>query len=569
MNTNWDLLIENHFSKKEKEDEKLSLSFLMESIGEVLAEMPDLRTPIMERMGSPMSVSYDGIPEPPLTELGWNKLETDEGTEVSGEQRALLENYLKNIAPGGDLTAKIKALDSFYESGFNQIESEKTNEMISKTLSYLVFYKTLTRIITNFNAASAGFTFEAFLATLLGGSQIKANTGTIADFKTAENIPISLKLYAEKSVSTGGSFTDLVRDLVDPKFSHPDGGMRYVVCTKSLAGKPGQQEGGIKFYEFDFTLDNVANIIAGASRAHTASNIILPLVEDDKGNLVLIANADELEEPVTFSNEDIDARVKDIAGKEEFWTNLGFQQFQAKNLIDSPVVSYNQEGSLTLTATAPRAYASRMPTAARNKDIITPLLTDPETGQVNAKDITKALAALNVVLKSVYQQQVDANQSRKAGIGDLSKQGLFPKVPKGGSKKDPKVQNVMALAARSRDWYNEQDEETKRRALKYTMGYLNTQQFELNRSESTTDALVDLRYLGEINIGSTHIQNVLTNCESILNENVTAIFSSLKVLSENLNDYFANGLNEDSKAFTAITAADNIETRTKEVSGTE
>ena len=151
----------------------------------------------------------------------------------------------------------------------------------------------------------------------------------------------------------------------------------------------------------------------------------------------------------------------------------------------------------------------------------------------------------------------------------MSKQGLFPKVPKGGSKKDPKVQNVMALAARSRDWYNEQDEETKKRALKYTMGYLNTQQFELNRSESTTDALVDLRYLGEINIGSTHIQNVLTNCESILNENVSAIFSSLKVLTENLNDYFANGLNEDSKAFTAITAADNIETRTKEVSGTE
>ena len=89
-------------------------------------------------------------------------------------------------------------------------------------------------------------------ATLLGGSQIKANTGTIADFKTGDNIPISLKLYAEKTVAVGGSFTDLVRDLVDPKFSHPDGaGMRYVVCTKSLAGQPGQQEGGIKFFEFD------------------------------------------------------------------------------------------------------------------------------------------------------------------------------------------------------------------------------------------------------------------------------------------------------------------------------
>ncbi len=40
MSTNWDLLIENHFSKKGNEEEKLSLNLLMESIGEVLAEMP-------------------------------------------------------------------------------------------------------------------------------------------------------------------------------------------------------------------------------------------------------------------------------------------------------------------------------------------------------------------------------------------------------------------------------------------------------------------------------------------------------------------------------------------------
>ena len=169
MDTNWDLLIENHFKGDKGDKTTLSLDVLLQSINEVMSEMPDLRTPLNERIGSPATVSYDGIPEISLTELGWNKLETEEGTEVAGEQRALLENYLKNIAPGGDLTAKIKALDSFYESGFNQIESEKTTEMISKTLSFLVFYKTLTRIITNFNAASAGFTFEAFLATLLGG----------------------------------------------------------------------------------------------------------------------------------------------------------------------------------------------------------------------------------------------------------------------------------------------------------------------------------------------------------------------------------------------------------------
>ena len=386
---------------------------------------------------------------------------------------------------------------------------------------------------------------------MLGGSQIKANTGTIADFKTADDIPISLKLYAEKTVAVGGSFTDLVRDLVAPKFSHPAGaGMRYVVCTKSLAGGPGKQEGGIKFYEFDFTLDNVANIIAGASRAHTAANIILPLVEDENGNLALIPTVGELEEPITFSNDDIDAKIKEMAGNADFWRDLDFEDFQIKNILDSPVVSFNQEGSLAMTGGG--RYASRMPQAKPNVDILTPLLTNPQTGEVSGKDITKVIAALNAVRDNVTQQQADLNQRRSGGINDLLKQGVFPKVPSGRvSKKSPQVRQVKALAERSRDWYNAQDEETKRTALKYTMGYLRTQQFELNRSESTSDALVDLRYLGEINIGSSHIENALANCQSILNENVSSIFVSLKTLTENLNNYFATGLQDDSKATSA------------------
>ena len=74
MDTNWDLLIENHFKGKKEEKTTLSLDVLLESINEVMSEMPDLRTPLNERIGSPATVSYDGIPEISLTELGWNKL---------------------------------------------------------------------------------------------------------------------------------------------------------------------------------------------------------------------------------------------------------------------------------------------------------------------------------------------------------------------------------------------------------------------------------------------------------------------------------------------------------------
>jgi len=558
----WDKAINERFDKKEN-----TFKILSEAIDEVMSELSDLRTPIKEDL-APASISATNctIPDIPITEIGWNKLETSEGAEVSGPQRTLLEDYLEKIAPGGDLSTKIKALENFYANGLDEIETEKTTEMISRVLSYLVFYKTLTKVITNFNAASAGFTFEAFLATLLGGSQIKANTGTIADFKTGENIPISLKLYAETTVAVGGSFTDLVRDLTNPKFL-PFKGMKYVVCAKGLAGKAGQQEGYIKFYEFDFTLDNIANIIAGASKAHTAANIILPLIDDGAGKYVLAPNVEDLEEPITFSNEEIDEKMKEILNKPDVWEDSGLEDYQIQNIINSPVAGYNTEASLDLTGGGMFYKNGSMADKAK----LAPLLTDPKTKVIPGGNSTikSAIAALNKALRFIIGHQAEVNARRGIGVADLSARGIFPIVPSGKKQDSQQKENVRLLAARSRDWYNQQDEETKKKALRYTMGYLNARQFELNRSESTSPGLVDVIYLGAINIGTKHLETVLQNCHSVLNENVCSIFTSLENLTSNLNSYFANGLEDDSKALGAITAADNIETKTKDVAGTE
>ena len=64
MSTNWDLLIENHFDKKS--ENKLTLDTLLSAVSEVLTESTDLRTPIMERLGSPISVVHDGISNAPF-----------------------------------------------------------------------------------------------------------------------------------------------------------------------------------------------------------------------------------------------------------------------------------------------------------------------------------------------------------------------------------------------------------------------------------------------------------------------------------------------------------------------
>ena len=117
-------------------------------------------------------------------------------------------------------------------------------ENISKTMSYLVFFKTLTQIITNFNAASAGFSFESFLAVLLGGKQIATGNQTIADLTDRNGTPISLKLYKEGKLEVGGSFTDLMVDLENL------GEMQYICTTKDLTGEGLDQEGRLTFYRF-------------------------------------------------------------------------------------------------------------------------------------------------------------------------------------------------------------------------------------------------------------------------------------------------------------------------------
>ena len=150
---------------------------------------------------------------------------------------------------------------------------------IATALSYLVFYKTLTKIIANFNAASAGFSFEAFLAVLMNGRQIAANTGTIADFISMADgteMPVSLKLYQEGGLHVGGSFRDLVGDIINPQFDHDL--MRYVAVTKKFEGgqKEGQDiNGELKWYRFDFTLENIFDILSKSSK-HSRACIRLP-----------------------------------------------------------------------------------------------------------------------------------------------------------------------------------------------------------------------------------------------------------------------------------------------------
>lgn len=575
-----DALIENHF--KEKNRNFFGFDAIAELIEEVMDSMEAPGAQLLEQIDtSPQRATFEWsmIPDIPISEIGWSDVSTVEvggkQEQILGPQRALLQQYLDNIGSSdGTFASQIASLEEFYTNGPQRIVAGAKNnaEVISKLISYLVFYKTLTKVVTNFNAASAGFNFESFLATLLHGTQIKANTGTIADFLTGDNIPISLKLYAEKTLHVGGSFTDLVNDLTEPQFSHPAGnGMRYVVCTKNIDGEGLEQKGTITFYQFDFTLQNVLSIIA-TSMEKSQKNARLPrqLIQngvDVAGDLPAadkLPSPEELEKEFTealetmvksadFRNEmpeiisKIDPEFPSDADIEKILQGLEYSRDRRQFFNDN----WKGLGKTYMKESAVRELLVQY-FISKNSDNL-PIGPAGRVTKGAMKVIQTKLGHLGKVIKKANDAIVDrlsaseVNRVRDELIGQIEFEEDL---------------NVIL------EYYNNPQltDEQRKIALKNSYGYLNTRQFELNRAQATNEAApINTQNLGVITIGGSAVEKMLQQVSAILNEEIFAVFTSLKTLSDSLNGFFAGGLSDDSKAKTAIDSAQDIEKKTSEL----
>jgi hypothetical protein len=271
-----------------KQINQLDLRMLLGMVEEVMGTPPQITEETAPTIGADvdeeetLSMILRMIPNIEVSEIGWSDVGTVDGDPIFGPQRKLLEDYLENIA-GATFKQKIANVSRFYSDGASVIGETKDQSRparMQQAVSYLVFYKTLTKVITNFNASSAGFSFESFLSALVKGKQIPTGNKTIADYTDnlteGTEIPVSLKLYREGGLEVGGSYTDLVNDMVNPKNPNAiGGGMRYVICTKNLEGKKLEQQGEITFWQFDFTLDNIIWILMN-SKDKSAECIRLP-----------------------------------------------------------------------------------------------------------------------------------------------------------------------------------------------------------------------------------------------------------------------------------------------------
>jgi hypothetical protein len=565
-------LIERHYQKKKKET--FSMEMLLEMVEDVLGDFrPVLREDALPTKPiSKEKMTYDLtlIPMPEFSELGWGTLSTpkDGGTRPSSDPRSQLAQYMANIG-GEGLRGKIESLNQFYSGEMSPESFESQSDKISKYLSYLVVYKTLTAIFTGFNASSAGFLFEPWLAIMLdaeSGQQIPATgqegDGTIADFTIHKgDKPISLKAYGHKQLKVGGSFRQLITDLTG---KNPV--MEYIAVTKEMSGDksdPASVTGDIHFKSFNFTLENVADIIYKVSTKSHKQILELPFAFWDEDIVEKLRDGDFIESLRTPKSTELDIPKLfdqyDEIFKQTFESS-GYGAFAAEALEDFyKFVSDRKTGDYYNAKTAHHLKAPAQPKAKAwkiFKDQWPVVSDDPDT---------PSYGDLLPVLGKIHQKWFDLRKGAKKGSA------------RGEKTKQLQYQNPDKTYVRLKQ-IQKSDSEAYRIALEYLRGVVFSDQFEL--TESSLDANIasvggdnlfsyGSYYVGTLTIGRENVQQVLERCINELNTSILDIFASLRGLSDSINKYVSHGL-EDDKLITdpqsgARAQAQNIDKKTGEI----
>jgi hypothetical protein len=475
-----------------------------------------------------------------LSEKMWGK----EGTE----DRAIIENLMSKIIDKGDtLAEKVRLLSNFIQS------PPQTND-ISEILSHIVFLDTLTNIMVHFNASAAGFTFEGFLAAMLGGRQIGVAEGAgVQDLINNDKMPISLKLLTgeggEGKASVEGSFRDLCDHFIDadelrqdPESGHYLGGtagaegyMTYVVVLKSFREKEaekaltGDKPQVINFYQFDFNARNFLDSMR--SNPNNMKLLLLPedLADnpaDDPATTHVDMDAEDLLKSLFSDYNALMAKDKKKLNKiiAKYDANYAKELFSDMATVDVP----KKDGRKTLvwgeTGFAPGKGIGDAPGHPLRSDAKSQLPWEPPKGD-------ERLKAVGVVKHDAY---LDVATSIR-----ILEQALA---------KSPET--FWGYIART---------------LGYVQGAAGTTQFHIARAYYSRKSYDKdgMGWIGGIPIGRVAVTNLAQQYVDVLNQEIFDLFEKVETLTNQINGYFVGGQGKKAGLAAAQTAAE-VEAGTRE-----
>jgi len=559
---NIDTLVESFYKKADD-----NADLINEVMKLLLTEAPASTEPKSE------TFTFDLIPTIPVNELGWGAMVTPKGRKtpvpVDKGARTELSQYLQNIGKGKDLRGKIEELNRFFDCKSAPGPSGGPGNQLRKTISYLVFYKTLTQIITNFNASSAGFSFESFLAVLLDakrGRQVPASGAeTIADIIVyKEGRPISLKLYREGGLKVGGSYRQLIEDLTRPPHL-----MEYIVVTKDVEeGVEGISR--LSFYAFNFTLNNVVEILPLG--ANNIPKMSIPGVFFDDAAIAELKAAGGFAEYLKLPKKG-SVNVKPLL---DYFIETATTLMQKNGLPDEMVASLEQSMAQYIDMETGELLDQKekdnpkilfksnkkgAPAAGQTAPAYKTLLKNIRNGLVGgapaeAKAAVLLLLDAYIATTAKFKEAVGAGGSREAKFKELDFRSGEDSIARLKElRKDPEIYKL---------------------ALQNSVGVSRREDFDLTKGQ--LEAIGNANWeddqklypydefdVGTIEIGVQKVQDMLDNSVNTFNSVIFQVFTDLKTLSVNLNGYVASGLNKPKMADTAKEAAEDIATGTGEI----
>tara|TARA_R100000664_G_scaffold10736_1_gene17667 strand:+ start:284 stop:1999 length:1716 start_codon:yes stop_codon:yes gene_type:complete len=185
------------------------------------------------------------LPKFKINEKNW-------GTKLDTEDRAIIEQIGANLE-GDDPLSRIDYVNNFLEQQ-SEIKGDIT---VGKVMGTLMFLDIFASIVYEFNAAVAGFLFEAMFAGIFEGEQIEAKLGGgeagttdvvlyVGKGKSKKGVEYSFKLLGEGATIIQGSASDILSGIKKAS----DAKEVYLIGLKREDSKKVMS---IDFYEFDVT----------------------------------------------------------------------------------------------------------------------------------------------------------------------------------------------------------------------------------------------------------------------------------------------------------------------------